>query len=156
MQETWVQSLVWEYPTCLGVTKPVYHNYWASILKPTHCNYWAHEPQLLKPTCPRACALQEEKLPQWEACAQQLESSPCSAQLEKSRSNENQVKVKVAQSRLTLCDPLLHTVHGILQARILEWVAFPFYRGSSQPRDRTQIFHTAGRFFPSWATKEAQ
>ena len=46
-------------------------------------------------------------------------------------------EVKVAQSCLTLCDPmtLLFTVHGILQARILEWVAFPFSRGSSQPRD---------------------
>ena len=41
------------------------------------------------------------------------------------------VKVKVAQSCLTLCDPMDYTVHGILQARILEWVAFPFSRGSS-------------------------
>ena len=45
------------------------------------------------------------------------------------------MKVKVAQSCLTLCDPMDYTVHGILQARILEWVAFPFSRGSSQPRD---------------------
>ena len=43
-------------------------------------------------------------------------------------------------------------VHGILQARILEWVAFPFSRGSSQPRDRTQVSCIAGRFFTSWAT----
>ena len=48
-----------------------------------------------------------------------------------------QVKVKVAQLCLTLCDPMDYTVHEILQARILEWVAFPFSRGSSQPRDRT-------------------
>ena len=49
------------------------------------------------------------------------------------------------------------TVHVILQARILEWVAFfPFYRGSSQPRDQTQVSHIAGGFFTSWATKEAQ
>ena len=47
-------------------------------------------------------------------------------------------------------------VHGILQARILEWVAFPFSRGSSQPRDWTQISHIAGGFFTSWATREAQ
>ena len=40
-------------------------------------------------------------------------------------------------------------VHGILQARILEWVAIPFFRGSSQPRDPTQVFHIAGRFFTS-------
>ena len=45
------------------------------------------------------------------------------------------VKVKVAQSSLTLCNLMDYTVHGILQARILEWVAFPFSRGSSQPRD---------------------
>ena len=44
-----------------------------------------------------------------------------------------EVKVKVAQSCPTLCDPMDYTVHGILQARILEWVAFPFSR-SSQPR----------------------
>ena len=44
--------------------------------------------------------------------------------------------VKVAQSHPTLCDPMVYTVHGILQARILEWVAFPFYRESSQPRDQ--------------------
>ena len=44
------------------------------------------------------------------------------------------------------------TVHGILQARILEWVAFPFSGGSSQPRDRTQVSHITGRFFTSWAT----
>ena len=44
-------------------------------------------------------------------------------------------KVKVTQSCLTLCDPVDCTVHGILQARILEWVAFPFSRAFSQPRD---------------------
>ena len=65
-------------------------------------------------------------------------------------------KVKVAQSCLTLCNPLDCIVHGILQARTLEWVAFPFFRGSSQPRDRTQVSHIAGGFFTSWATREAQ
>ena len=49
------------------------------------------------------------------------------------------VKVKVTQSCPTLCDSIDCTVHGILQARILEWVAFPFSRGSSQARDRTQV-----------------
>ena len=47
------------------------------------------------------------------------------------------------------------SVHGILQARILEWVAIPFSRASSQPRDRTQLFYTAGIFFTVWATREA-
>ena len=49
--------------------------------------------------------------------------------------------------------PMDYTVHEILQARILEWVAFPFSRGPSQPRDWTQVSHTAARFFTSWATK---
>ena len=49
-----------------------------------------------------------------------------------------------------------YTVHGILQARILEWVAFPFSRVSFQPQDRTQVSRIAGRFFTSWATREAQ
>ena len=64
------------------------------------------------------------------------------------------VKVKVAESCPTLCNPTDDTVHGILQARILEWVAFPFSRGSSQPRDRTQVSCTAGGFFTSWALRE--
>ena len=55
-----------------------------------------------------------------------------------------------------LCDPMDHTVHGILLARILEWVAFPLSRGSSQPRDWNQVSHIARGFFTSWATREAQ
>ena len=47
-------------------------------------------------------------------------------------------------------------VHGILQARILEWLAFPVSRGSSQPRDWTQVSRIAGRFLTSWATRKAQ
>ena len=66
------------------------------------------------------------------------------------------MKVKVTQSCPTLCDPMDCIVHGILQARILEWVAFSFSRGSSQSRDQTQVSHIAGGFFTSWATREAQ
>ena len=65
-------------------------------------------------------------------------------------------RVRVAQLCLTLCDPMVYTIHGILQARILEWVASPFSGGSSQPRDRTQVSHIAGGFFTSLATREAQ
>ena len=61
----------------------------------------------------------------------------------------NVSEVKVAQLCLTLWDPMDTTVHGILQARILGWVAVPFSRGSSQPRNWTQISHTAGGFFTS-------
>ena len=65
------------------------------------------------------------------------------------RSEEASVKVQIAQSCLTLCHPMDCTVHGTLQARILEWVAFPFSRGSSQPRDQTQVSRIAGGFFTS-------
>ena len=61
----------------------------------------------------------------------------------------------------TLCDPLDcnlpgSSIHGIFQARILEWVPVPFSRGSSQFKDQTQVSHVAGGFFTSWATREAQ
>ena len=56
---------------------------------------------------------------------------------------------EVAQSCPTHCDPMDYRLHGILQARILEWVAVPFSRGYSQPRDRTQVSHIAGGFFTS-------
>ena len=59
--------------------------------------------------------------------------------------------MQVTQLCPTLCDPMDYTVHEILQAGILEWVTFPFSRGSSQTRDRTQISHTAGGFLTSWA-----
>ena len=65
------------------------------------------------------------------------------------------VCVKFSQSCPTLYDPTDYTVHGILQARTLEWVAFPFSRRSSQPRDWTQVSRIAGGFFTSWATREA-
>ena len=60
------------------------------------------------------------------------------------------MKVKVTQWCRTLSEPLDHTVLGILQARILEWVAFPFSRGSSQPRDQIQVSGIAGGLFTSW------
>ena len=67
----------------------------------------------------------------------------------------------VAQAYPTLwdptdCSPPGSSVHGILQARILEWVTFPFFGGSSWPRDQTQVSCIAGRFFIIWATREVQ
>ena len=59
------------------------------------------------------------------------------------------VKVKITHSSPTLCNPMDYTAHEILQARILEWVAIPFSRGSSQPRDQTQVSRIAGGFFTS-------
>ena len=70
MQGTWVQSLIWEDPTCHRAPKPMCYN------------YWAHEPQLLKPVNSGACALQQAKPLQWEARTLQLGSSPGSLQLE--------------------------------------------------------------------------
>ena len=70
------------------------------------------------------------------------------------------VQVWVIQLCLTLCDPMDYnlpgsSVHGILQTRILEWVAIPLSRGSSRPRDGTQVSCIAGRFITIWATREA-
>ena len=66
---------------------------------------------------------------------------------------------KLLQSCPTLCDPIDGSppgspIPGILQARTLEWAAFPFSRESSQPRDRIQVSCIAGGFFTSWATRE--
>ena len=66
---------------------------------------------------------------------------------------------EVAQLCLTLCDPIDYSLpgssaHGIFQARILEWVAISFSRGSSPPGDRTQVSSIAGRRFTIWATRE--
>ena len=66
------------------------------------------------------------------------------------------VKMKVTQLYPTFWDPWA-VVHEIFQARILEWVVkIPFSRGSSQPRDQTQLSHIAGRFFASWTIREIQ
>ena len=65
------------------------------------------------------------------------------------------LKVKVAHLCPTLCNPMDCIVPGIVQARLLKWVAFSFSRASSQPRDWTQVYHIVGRSFPSWATREA-
>ena len=67
---------------------------------------------------------------------------------------------EVTQLCLSLCDPVDcslpgSSIHGILQARTLEWVAISFSRGSSQPRDRTCVSCIAGRRFTLWATGEA-
>ena len=74
--------------------------------------------------------------------------------------NMNEIdESEVAQSYSTLCDPKDcsppgSSTHGIFQIRILEWVAISFSRGSSQPRNRTQVCCIAGRLFTIWTTKE--
>ena len=69
-------------------------------------------------------------------------------------------KVKLLSHVLILCDPMDYNLPGfpvqsIFQARVLEWVAISFSRGSSWPRDRTQVSRIAGRCFTLWATREA-
>ena len=76
------------------------------------------------------------------------------------RNNSWKSESEVARSCPTLCDPVDcsppgSSVHGIFQARILEWVAISFSRGSSQPRDRTQVSRIAGRHLNLWATRQA-
>ena len=66
---------------------------------------------------------------------------------------------EVTQSCLTLCDPMDcsppgSSTHGTFQARVLEWIAISFSRGSSQPRDRTRVSCTVGRCFTVWATRK--
>ena len=73
--------------------------------------------------------------------------------------NSVDVCVKVTQSCPTLCDPMDYSppgssVHEMLQARLLKWVAIPFSRGSSWPGDQTQVSCTASRFFTDWANLE--
>ena len=68
-----------------------------------------------------------------------------------------EAQVLAAQSCLTLCNPMIcnlpgSSVYGILQERILKWVAIPFSRGSSWPRDQTWVSCIVGRFFTAWAT----
>ena len=66
---------------------------------------------------------------------------------------------EVAQSCPTLCDPMDcylpgSSVHGIFHAIVLEWIAISFSRGSSPPRDRTQVSRIVDRRFTIWATRE--
>ena len=64
-------------------------------------------------------------------------------------------RVRLFATPWTVCNLPGSSVHGIFQARVLEWVAISFSRGSSQPRDGTWVSHIAGRCFTIWATREA-
>ena len=85
---------------------------------------------------------------------------PSFLQLERGLQDSTESGSEVAQLCLTLCDPMDcslpgSSVHEIFQARVLEWVAISSSRGSSQPRDRTQVSCIAGRHFTIWAAREA-
>ena len=92
----------------------------------------------------------------WNTCKPMADSCQC---MEKTTTVLKVIQFSSVQSlsRVRLfATSWTYTLHAILQARILEWVPFPFSKGSSQPRHRTQVSHIAGRFFTSWATREAQ
>ena len=143
MRETWVPSLGWEDPLEKG--KATHSSILAWRIPGTVHGVAKSRTRLSTLHVPVACLqplpLALERQPgchlsfsQWDPEQRSQPSGfwPCP------------VKVKVTQSCPTLCDPTDYTVHGILQARILEWVAFPFSRESSQPRDQTQVFCIAG------------
>ena len=103
-------------------------------------------PSLSPWVCLNLCPLSQWWLPTISSSVDPFSSCP--------QSFPTSMKVKVTQSCLTLCDPMDYTVHGILQARVLEWVAYPFSSGSSRPRNWTGASCIADRFFTNWAIRE--
>ena len=96
------------------------------------------------------CAQDETEFYKGKRCSQSKEQHSNSWwKTSQDQSNLREDHLKVAQSCPILCNPMDYAVHGIFQARILEWVAFPFSRGSLQPRDQTQVSRIASGFFTS-------
>ena len=131
-----------------------------SLLKLMPLSRWCHPTSshpLSTPSPPVFNLSQYQGLSQWVSSLHQVAKGlELQLQHQSFQWTVKKVKVKVAQACPTLCSPMDYTAHGTLQARILGWVPFPFARGSSQPRDWTQVSGIAGRFFTSWATREAQ
>ena len=95
MQGTWIRALVPEDPTCRRAAKPVRHSYWACALEPASHNYWSPRATNTKAHVPRARAPQQEKPPQWEACAPQRRVAPARRNYRKpARSNTQQSQDK--------------------------------------------------------------
>ena len=100
-------------------------------------------------------------MPKWQSWVPETEADSLGAQLIKNLPAMQEWKSElVTKLYPTFCismDCSLSgsSVHGILQARVLEWVAISFSKGLSQPRDRTWVSYTTGRFFTNWATREA-
>ena len=100
----------WSNCAAASVTEHVFQSH---VLQ--SCNYWVHRAQLLKPTCPRACACRRAK--SLQSCRTLCDPRNCSLPGS--------------------------SVHGILQATIPEWVAMPFSRGSSPTRDQTHVSYVS-------------
>ena len=121
-------------------------------LMPPHPQAWQKAtPRVASKTYQQTSRHFTAKMTPFSTSAQCSKSDSCLQEL--SRTNQLHTHSSIAQLCPTLCDPI---VHGILQARTLEWVALPFSRESSQPRDQAQVSHIVGRFFTSWATRKAQ
>ena len=159
------QSSSW---TAKGFTSKHSYDCWQVSISPGHLN---RGPQLLVGidwsqflvmwTSPRASSQHTSELPSEQQARESISKAEVSLSCNlisgmRFPITHGKTKVKVTQSCPTLCDPMDYEVHGILQARILHWVTFPFSRESSQPRDGNQVSRIAGRFFTSWATREAQ
>ena len=96
MQGTRVRALVREDPTCRGATKPVRHDYWACTLEPACRNYWSPCATTTEARAPRAHVPQQEKPPQWEACATQRRVAPAHrTQRKPARSKEDPMQPKI-------------------------------------------------------------
>ena len=127
-----------------------------------HCGHWL-EPWNLKMLAPwkKSYNKSRQHIIKWKHYF--ANKSPSSQGYGFSSSHVWMWEVKwseVTQSCPTLCDPVdcslpSSSVHGILQAKILEWVAISFSRGSSRPRDWTRVSCIGGRLFNLWATREA-
>ena len=80
--------LIWEDPTCCGTTEPLHRSYWVWALETRSCSCWAHKPHPLKLERPRACTLQPEKPPHWEAQRNQRKSLCSSEDLTQPKTNK--------------------------------------------------------------------
>ena len=105
-------------------------------------------------------SLQDRFLKLWEFCLPITLYTQDSYDTQQKSSGYFKKEREVGQSCPTLCDPVHcglpgFSIHAIFQERVLEWVAISFSRGSSWPRDRTQVSHIADRCFTIWTTREA-
>ena len=122
-------SLIWQDAPCQGAIKPVWHNYWTCALEPGSRKYWGHVLQLLKPTCPRTRALQQEQPPPREACVPPLRRSPHSPQLEKSLSSNSdpaQPKMQWKKSNFYLLREAWTCSTCHFEDSLLHWSRFSF------------------------------
>ena len=148
MQETWVWSLGWKDLLEKGLAT---HSSIVWII------LWTEEPGELK-------FMGSQSLPDWATNTHIVTKTGNKVSLRRhcfDKLLQPPYRNMSELSLVRLCDPVDcsppgSSVHGILQAGILEWVAISFFRGSSRPRDQTQVSRVAGRRFNLWATREVE